>query len=553
MYDELATTVYQKLSSMELEIVPAEAPAYGQKRTVPPNIDLCAARGILTYLDPARLRRLFLSGELTQADAESLAPFLQNFVHLEKLRLYVPRFDLALLTNVRAPLRSLEINSDQKAKLQSSALLDILSSFATTLEHLAVCAGLEFNSRDTAPVDMPHLRHFSLHVLNPISVASCFRSSPLEILDLGVSFPGLYGGPGSLLLGIMLPLQATLEVVLVDDAIFDSWPFRSEMSSMLESRRTHDIMLLLPGECEHFWWSDLRSPDFCQRAKTTGGIGAISDEIRYSRWHHDEGDEHETWQGGEGASTRLKCYAFDRLEVIDLYKRREYSEDEFFETFSKRTCSLFRRLEASGPHWSGALSDTQQTTYTNIFLRLPKVEDIAFCAVAEEAKKLVYPRLTHFFADAGLPRYAMMPNEIDNSRSEIDYGGLALLDPTRVTSVVVVAKVSEPVGFASLFVGSPIEILDLAILSPYGPLGNSLADTVRQLRDTLEIIMVDALLLDSPATDFRRLPYVGRGDGIFFITPLKEDPFRMKELRFFDEFQCAKKVGGIGIISDDEY
>ncbi|BGO94317.1 hypothetical protein NBRC10512_002766 [Rhodotorula toruloides] len=341
-----------------------------------------------------------------------------------------------------------------------------------------------------------------------------------------------------------------------------------------------------------------------------------------------------------------------RWRVIDLYKRREYTEDEFFDTFSERTCSLFRRLEASGPHWSGALSDTQQTTYTNIYLRLPKVEDIAFCAVAEEAKKLVYPRLTHFFADAGLPRYAMTPNETDNPRSKIDYDGLALLDPIRVTSVVVVAifvsgaleavlsrlssftaigelhismqfgtifnlsslaavrsplraltldtegcvsmcrtlvqllaayqdtieylkvsallvtdpncprpslprlrhlvaKVPEPVGFASLFTSSPIEILDLAILSPYGPLGNSLADTVHQLRNTLEIIMVDAQLLGSPATDFGNLPELWKADGIGCIIPLKEDPFWMKEIRHFDEFQRAKKVGGIGIISDD--
>ncbi|KAL7343616.1 Proteophosphoglycan 5 [Rhodotorula toruloides] len=309
------------------------------------------------------------------------------------------------------------------------------------------------------------------------------------------------------------------------------------------------------------------------------------------------------------------------MRVIDLYKRREYTEDEFFDTFSERTCSLFRRLEASGPHWSGALSDTQQTTYTNIYLRLPKVEDIAFCAVAEEAKKLVYPRLTHFFADAGLPRYAMTPNETDNPRSKIDYDGLALLDPIRVTSVVfgtifnlsslaavrsplraltldtegcvsmcrtlvqllaayqdtieylkvsallvtdpncprpslprlrhLVAKVPEPVGFASLFTSSPIEILDLAILSPYGPLGNSLADTVHQLRNTLEIIMVDAQLLGSPATDFGNLPELWKADGIGCIIPLKEDPFWMKEIRHFDEFQRAKKVGGIGIISDD--
>ncbi|GAA6045357.1 hypothetical protein NBRC10513_007731 [Rhodotorula toruloides] len=304
-----------------------------------------------------------------------------------------------------------------------------------------------------------------------------------------------------------------------------------------------------------------------------------------------------------------------RWRVIDLWKQREYSEHEFFDTFSERTCSLFRELEASGPHWSGDLSDTQQTTYTNIFLRLPNVEDIAFCAVAEEAKRLVYPRLTHFFADAGLPRYATWSNAFDNPRSEIDYDGLALLDPARfgtifdlsslaavrsplraltldiegcvsmcrtlvqllaayrdtleylkVSALLVtdpncprpslprlrhlVAKVPEPVGFASLFVSSPIEILDLAILSPYGPLGNSLDNVVRQLRQTLEIIMVDAQLLESPATDFGKLPELWKADGIGSIIPLDEDPFWMKEIRHFDGFQRAKKVGGIGIISD---
>ncbi|BGP10495.1 hypothetical protein JCM10049v2_006385 [Rhodotorula toruloides] len=294
MYDQLAATVCHSLSSLEFEIVPAEARQYGQKHTVPPNIDLSAACGILAYLDPARLRRLILTGELTQAGIEYLLPHLQTFVHLEQYRLNVTEIDLALVTNIRAPLRSLELYSPTRSiTCRASSFFEALSSFRLTLEHLRIFADLPFGSHNSPRIDLPRLRHLSLRVVNPIGLASRCQSSPLEILDLGVSFAWHSGESSISLLDLILSLQTTLEVVLVDDTLFDAESFRKDLFTAIGLRWTHNIWFLLPGEGERLWWSDLQGPDFYQRAKKTGGIGVISDDILESRWVHGKWDEEE--------------------------------------------------------------------------------------------------------------------------------------------------------------------------------------------------------------------------------------------------------------------
>lgn len=179
MYEELAATVYGKLSSLDFTIVEAEKVGWREKRQVPPNLDLSAARTIFAYLDPTRLRRLALVGEISMP--AMFSDILCQFVRLEQFSLRAARLDLApffaALATIPARLRSLEVQVVLGPVAQASALLPMLAAFGPSLEHLTLSSKLREDLADSVIFDMPLLRHLALHVNSPIEFAARFRSA----------------------------------------------------------------------------------------------------------------------------------------------------------------------------------------------------------------------------------------------------------------------------------------------------------------------------------------------------------------------------------------